>query len=130
MSPGATALADTAVSLAHSPEVHHSINQRIFDTSLDLILVVDRHGTFLRVSPSTLATLGYRPDEMVGRSARDFVHPDDLESTRDNMRLARRGRTVRTFECRYVRRDGRPVPIAWKASGPSRTASISSSAAT
>ena len=113
--PAATALADATASFDHAPEeIHHSINQRIFDTSLDLILVVDRGGTFLRVSPSSLATLGYRPDEMIGRSAKDFVHPDDLDSTRDNMRLARRGRSVRNFECRYMHRNGRPVPLAWK----------------
>jgi PAS domain S-box-containing protein len=94
-------------------EATRSINQRIFDTSLDLILVVDRRGNFLRVSPSSLAILGYEPDEMIGRSAQDFVHPDDLDSTRDNMRSARRGQLPRNFECRYVHKDGHPVPLAW-----------------
>ena len=94
-------------------EVTRSINQRIFDTSLDLILVVDRRGYFLRVSPSSLAILGYKPDEMIGRSAQEFVHPDDLEHTRDNMRSARRGQLPRNFECRYVHKDGHPVPLAW-----------------
>jgi PAS domain S-box-containing protein len=94
-------------------EATRSINQRIFDTSLDLILVVDRRGDFLRVSPSSLAILGYAPEEMIGRSAQDFLHPDDLESTRENMRLARRGRFKRNFECRYLHKDGRSVPLAW-----------------
>jgi PAS domain S-box-containing protein len=98
----------------HALEVRHSINQRIFDTSLDLILVVDRRGTFLRVSPSSLAILGYQPDEMIGRSAREFVHPDDLERTREDMRLARRGRLTRNFECRYCHKTGRAVMLAWK----------------
>jgi PAS domain-containing protein len=38
-----------------TPAAIGAINQRIFDTSLDLILVVDRRGTLLRVSPSALA---------------------------------------------------------------------------
>ena len=50
---------------------------------------------------------------MIGRSAKEFVHPDDLEGTRENMRLARRGRLKRNFECRYMHKDGRPVPISW-----------------
>jgi signal transduction histidine kinase len=29
------------------------------------------------------------------------------------MRLARRGHTMRNFECRYVHRNGRPVPLTW-----------------
>jgi PAS domain S-box-containing protein len=94
-------------------ETARSINQRIFDTSLDLILVVDRHGTFLRVSPCAWAILGYRPEEMIGRNAKDFVHPGDLDTTRDNMRGARRGRTPRNFECRYVHKDNHAVPLAW-----------------
>ena len=57
--------------LATDPEAARAINQRIFETSLDLILVVDRKGNFIRVSPSCEAILGYRADEMVGRSAAD-----------------------------------------------------------
>jgi PAS domain S-box-containing protein len=90
-----------------------SINQRIFDTSLDLILVVDGHGNFLRVSPSSRAILGYGPEEMVGRSAQGFILPEDLDSTRSEMRQARRGNLARSFECRYVHRDGHAVPLAW-----------------
>ncbi len=87
--------------------------QRIFDRSLDLILVVDRKGTFLQVSPSSLAILGHRPDDMVGRNAVDFIYPDDLESTREEMRSARRGRLMRNFECRYIRADRHVVPLEW-----------------
>ena len=90
-----------------------SINQRIFDTSLDLILVVSKRGDFVRVSPSSHAILGRAPDDMVGRSATDFVLPEDLENTRNEMRRARRGALSRTFECRYLHKDGHPVPIAW-----------------
>ena len=94
-------------------EVTRSINQRIFDTSLDLILVVDRRGNVLRVSPSSRAILGFAPEELTGLSGTAFVHPDDLESTRNNMRLARHGRLTRNFECRYVHKDGHAVPLSW-----------------
>ncbi len=92
---------------------HHSINQRLFDTSLDLILVVDRHGNFLRVSPSSATILGYRPEEMVGRSAIEFIHLDDLDNTRNEMRAARRGRLMRNFDTRYIHKDGRAVTLTW-----------------
>ena len=74
---------------------------------------MDRQGTFIRVSPSAAVILGYRPDEMVGHSAAAFLYPDDLDSTRSEMRLARRGRQMRNFQCRYVHRDGRIVPLTW-----------------
>jgi PAS domain S-box-containing protein len=94
-------------------ETARSINQRIFDTSLDLILVVDRQGHFLRVSPSARAILGHKPEEMIGRNAKDFIYAADLENTRENMRHARRGRDPRNFECRYVHKDGYLVTLAW-----------------
>ena len=56
--------------------------QRIFETSQDLILVTDPVGTFVQVSPSSASIIGYRPEEMVGHSATEFIHPGDLESTR------------------------------------------------
>jgi PAS domain S-box-containing protein len=88
-------------------------NTRIFETSLDLILVTDRRGLFIRVSPSCKTILGYRPEEMVGHLGIEFIHPDDLEATRNEMRLARRGRETRNFESRYLHRDGHPVTLTW-----------------
>jgi PAS domain S-box-containing protein len=85
----------------------------LFETSLDLILVTDRSGIFGQVSPSSLATIGYRPDEMIGHSAAEFIYADDLEATRREMQLARKGRQTRNFETRYVHKNGRIVPLNW-----------------
>jgi PAS domain S-box-containing protein len=87
--------------------------RRLFETTLDLILIVDRKGKLLQVSPSCTAILGYWPEEMIGSSAALFLYPDDLNSTRDEMRAARKGRDTRNFDCRYVHKDGRVVPLAW-----------------
>ncbi len=87
--------------------------QKLFETSLDLILVTDPIGTFVQVSPSVQSILGYRPDEMVGQSAQEFIFFDDLESTRDEMRSARRGGEIRNFVSRYVHKDGRVVVLTW-----------------
>src|SRR5438552_12038745 len=94
-------------------EATHAINQRIFETSLDLIFVVDRQGTFIRVSPSSIAILGYRPDEMVGHSGKEFLYAEDLDNTRNEMRSARRDRLAHNFECRYVHKEGRIVALWW-----------------
>ncbi len=45
--------------------------RRLFETSLDLILVTDRRGVFTQVSPSSLATIGYGPN---GRPHRPRFH--------------------------------------------------------
>jgi diguanylate cyclase (GGDEF)-like protein/PAS domain S-box-containing protein len=95
----------------HAHDLEES--RRVFETSLDLILVTDRKGNFLRVSPSAMAILGYHPKEMLGQSATGFIHPDDLDATRHEMRSARKGRDTRNFESRYVHKNGHMVTLAW-----------------
>jgi PAS domain S-box-containing protein len=87
--------------------------RRIFETSQDLILVTDTRGTFVQVSPSSMTILGRSPEEMIGRSAVEFLHADDLDSTREEMRTARRGRHLRNFETRYLHKDGHSVTLSW-----------------
>jgi PAS domain S-box-containing protein len=76
-------------------------------------LVTDTKGSFVQVSPSSMTILGYDPAEMIGHSAVEFIHPDDLDGTRAEMRAARRGRQMRNFETRYVHKDGRAVALTW-----------------
>ena len=87
--------------------------RRLFETSLDLIFITDRQGNFIRVSPSSMATLGYAPEEMIGRNGGAFIYPGDLESTRGEMRMARAGQDTRNFETRYFHKNGRVVTLAW-----------------
>ncbi len=87
--------------------------ERIFETSQDLILVTDRYGNFIQVSPSVTHILGFRPEDMIGHSAVEFIHPDDLEKTRAEMRAARRGLMKRSFEARYPHKDGHDVTLNW-----------------
>jgi PAS domain S-box-containing protein len=90
--------------------------QRVFETSNDLILVTDTAGNYVQVSPSSMAILGFHPSEMIGHSAVEFIHPDDLENTRSEMRAARRGQMKRNFGCRYVHKDGHAVSLNWTGS--------------
>jgi PAS domain S-box-containing protein len=87
--------------------------QRIFETSQDLILVTDGYGNFVQVSPSVSDILGYRPADLIGHNATEFIHPDDLENTRNEMRAARHGQLKRAFEARYYHDDGHEVTLNW-----------------
>lgn len=55
------------------------INQLIADNTSDNIAITsfDLKAKYLYVSPSIKQSLGYEPDEMVGKSFFDFIHPDD-----------------------------------------------------
>jgi PAS domain S-box-containing protein len=54
----------------------------LWQTSLDLCLLVDGAETILRANPAARTVLGYAPEELVGRRWPDFVHPDDREGFR------------------------------------------------
>jgi PAS domain S-box-containing protein len=109
----------TARDIGESKKTQQALNQeieerrRIFETSQDLILVTDTAGRFVQVSPSSMTILGYQPEEMIGHIAVAFIHPDDLEGTRAEMRAARHGRQMRNFETRYLHKDGQAVTLTW-----------------
>ena len=46
----------------------------------DLITVIGFDGLFKYVSPSSARILGYKPDELEGKDAGSYVHPDDLDA--------------------------------------------------
>ena len=76
------------------------------ENSIDMIGVSDLEGTLVYVSPSSLTLFGFQPEEMVGRSGFDFIHPDDLESGAEpSGTLLVEPRSV-TYQCRFLRKDG------------------------
>ncbi|HKV42989.1 MAG TPA: PAS domain S-box protein, partial [Blastocatellia bacterium] len=47
------------------------------ENALDMVVVVDGSGIMRYLSPSIERILGYRPDEIVGESAFEYMHPAD-----------------------------------------------------
>ena len=86
---------------------------RIFEASQDLILVTDSRGSLVQISPSCETILGYQRDEMIGRSGVDFIHPDHLENSRQEMRALRLGERPTIADTRCVHKDGREVWLSW-----------------
>ncbi len=95
--------------LARSEQRFRSLVQ----SSSDLITLFDLKGDIEYISPSSERWLGYPPEQIVGRPGLDFVHPEDLDRTRNmftlwrsqqreglpvEMRLRHRDGTYRTFE--------------------------------
>lgn len=94
------------------------LHHRFFEHSRDLLCVADHETRFLRLSPSWTDCLGWRLDEMLGRSFLDFVHPDDLEDTRREARRLAENEEVVRFENRYRCRDGTYRWLQWNSSAP------------
>ncbi len=87
--------------------------RRIFETSQDLILVIDPKGSWFRSARAPRPSWDITPQEMIGRNASEFLHPDDLEISRKEMR-AGAARTARAdTDSRYIHKDGRVVTLSW-----------------
>ncbi|MBR0845860.1 PAS domain S-box protein [Bradyrhizobium liaoningense] len=87
--------------------------RHIFDTSQDLIMIMDSRGHVVQISPSSATILGYPPEQMIGRSGADFIHPDHLEQSRAEMLAMRRGERTKLADTRCFHRDGHEVWLSW-----------------
>lgn len=79
----------------------------LIENSLDLISILNRDGTIEYVSPSHERILGYKPEEMVRKSAFDFVHPDDFSRVNQAFKKAVENPFVpQSSEFRFRHKDG------------------------
>ena len=51
----------------------------LIEHAYDVVLLLNAEGTVLYASPSVERVLGYAPEELIGRSGYDLVHPDHLQ---------------------------------------------------
>jgi PAS domain S-box-containing protein len=87
---------------------------RMWDTSPDLMAIIDFHGVFRRVNPAWTVLLGYQRDELVEHHVNEFVLAPDHEDTVAAYEASARGATLRV-ENRYRHKDGSTRWISWVA---------------
>ena len=80
--------------------------ERFFNLIPDLACIVSTDGYFKRVNPAWETTLGYTHEEVMSTPMLEFIHPDDLESSLNE--IAKQSRKYRTkhFVNRYRCKDG------------------------
>lgn len=88
---------------------------KILDLLLDAICVVDAEGRYVFVSAAFERIFGYTPDEVIGKSMIDLVHPEDRDATLRTAATIMDGKPESNFQNRYVRKDGAVVHIMWSA---------------
>ncbi|SDD33154.1 PAS domain S-box-containing protein/diguanylate cyclase (GGDEF) domain-containing protein [Massilia sp. PDC64] len=87
----------------------------IVDNSIDLIAHCGVDGRYIHVSPSYTNVVGWRPEEMVGHSGLDFLHPDDREPAGAALARILAGEDLSdVVEVRKRHRDGHYVALGTK----------------
>ena len=107
------ALAAANESLEEQVEVRTRERDRAWRNSQDLQAILDASGVLLSVNDRWSEVLGWRNDEVVGRSHFDLMHEDDHAHTRNAIAV---NREQPAYESRHRHKDGGYRWIAWVAS--------------
>lgn len=80
--------------------------RRLTDNMIDMVSQVDLTGNYEYISPSSEKVLGFSPDEMIGRSFYDFLHPQDIDKVKADFNAAFLSKSFAKFEYRYKCKNG------------------------
>ena len=100
--------------LAHEVVIRTEERNLMWDTSADLMIVVDFKGVIQRVNPAWTALLGYEPDELIGHHVNEFIVEDDHQMTVNAYLSTAVGNPVRIVN-RYRHKNGLLHSISWVA---------------
>lgn len=89
--------------------------ERLFDLSVDMLLVAGFDGYFKQVNSAWERTLGWSPRELCGRPYLEFIHEEDRPATAGEAQENAAGTTTVHFENRYRHKDGSYRWLAWTA---------------
>lgn len=82
----------------------------LLDNVHDLITVLSLKGTFLYVSPSVEQLLGYKAEELVGKSISEFCHPSDVVPVFRELKDSTSNASIAAAARHWARMDGTVNP--------------------
>ncbi len=81
-----------------------------FDHAAVGMALISTQGRLLEVNRTLTRLLGYRPDQLIGRTAADLTHPEDIDPGVESFSdIATRRFSRYEAEKRYLHQDGRPI---------------------
>jgi PAS domain S-box-containing protein len=87
--------------------------ERIFNLSIDLVMISGFDGYFKELNPACMKTLGWSKEELRSKPYIEFVHPDDRELTVASESTLVNDKLVLTFMNRFRCKDGSYRWISW-----------------
>ena len=88
--------------------------KRFFELSKDMLCIA-REGYFIEVNHSFVDTLGYSREKLISEPFINFVHPDDLEPTKEAILFTRKKGEIVNFVNRYKDIQGHYKTFSWSA---------------
>ena len=85
--------------------------QRLVEMS-PLMISIQKGGKYVYLNPAALKALGAsKPEELVGRSIFEIIHPDYWDAARERFQLAKQGKPVPLIEEKVVRLDKKVIDV-------------------
>ncbi len=88
---------------------------QFFSVVSDLLCVANTDGYFRRLNPSWERVLGYSKEELTSKPFATFVHPEDVEPTRQAIAAQVKQQPIFNFINRYRTKDGSYRWLEWNA---------------
>lgn len=86
---------------------------RYFEESNDLICMAGIDGYYKEVNPTFKKILGYSKHEVENKKIIDFIHPDDIDESIQELSGMTSGKIAKNFENRLITKTGEVVIIQW-----------------
>ncbi len=87
--------------------------RKIMEQDQGIFFALDSQGHFLDVSRGCQRVWGFRPEELIGTSFLDFIHPDDRLRVRQLTEAAQKG-DLSSIDARCLDKEGNPINLMWK----------------
>ena len=85
----------------------------IFDSSREMLVVVDAEGHFRQVNAAFARTTGYEDSELCGKQVIDYLLPEDRESTVDTVKRLNGGKAAVDVQNRFLFKDQSVHSFRW-----------------
>jgi PAS domain S-box-containing protein len=89
--------------------------EKLFMMSVDLICIAGLDGYFKKINPSFTKTLGWSEEELLSRPFIEFVHPEDVSKTQQEIQNLANGISTVDFFTRFKTKDGNSCVLQWAA---------------
>lgn len=90
--------------------------KHIHDLTSNMVCITDFTGYFIHVNKAFEETMGYTAQELMSRPFKEFIHPDDKNTTQNKVTdMMNKGSGTPDFINRYCTKDGRVIYLQWNA---------------
>jgi PAS domain S-box-containing protein len=103
---------------------YHNHYKKFFEISNDLLCVANTDAYFTKLNPRFAELLGYTSEELMNSKFLDFIHPDDLDSTLEQVEKLSAGEITVNFVNRYQCKDGTYKYLEWSSTPDTETREI------